>query len=126
MLFGKKLPGKRKGRVGDRLFECILGRWSDLRAGADFDGKDEADAGADYGAFGLGWYQPFVDFAGAGASVPLLGFGHTLMKGVKEAVEQDGFLGLFTGGFQAGAAGTAAALIFGYLASLVFKPKMKK
>ena len=68
----------------------------------------------------LGWY------AGAGASVPLLGFGHTLMKGVKEAVEQDGFLGLFTGGFQAGAAGTAAALIFGYLASLVFKPKMKK
>ena len=74
----------------------------------------------------LGWYQPFVDFAGAGARVPLLGFGHTLMKGVKEAVEQDGFLGLFTGGFQAGAAGTAAALIFGYLASLVFKPKMKK
>ena len=74
----------------------------------------------------LGWYQPLIDFAGAGASVPLLGFGHTLMKGVKEAVEQDGFLGLFTGGFQAGAAGTAAALIFGYLASLVFKPKMKK
>ena len=74
----------------------------------------------------LGWYQPLIDFAGAGASVPLLGFGHTLMKGVKEAVEQDGFLGVFTGGFQAGAAGTAAALIFGYLASLVFKPKMKK
>ena len=74
----------------------------------------------------LGWYQPLIDFAGAGASVPLLGFGHTLMKGVKEAVEQDGFLGLFTGGFQAGAAGTAAALIFGYLASLVFKPKMKR
>ena len=74
----------------------------------------------------LGWYQPLIDFAGAGASVPLLGFGHTLMKGVKEAVEQDGFLGLFTGGFQAGAAGTAAALIFGYLASLIFKPKMKK
>ena len=74
----------------------------------------------------LGWSQPLIDFAGAGASVPLLGFGHTLMKGVKEAVEQDGFLGLFTGGFQAGAAGTAAALIFGYLASLVFKPKMKR
>lgn len=120
--------------MGDGLFECILGRWSDLRAGADFDGKDEADAGRIMvllvcsGAVlsALGWYQPFVDFAGAGASVPLLGFGHTLMKGVKEAVEQDGFLGLFTGGFQAGAAGTAAALIFGYLASLVFKPKMKK
>ena len=105
--------------MGDGLFECILGRWSDLRAGADFDGKDAVLSA-------LGWYQPFVDFAGAGASVPLLGFGHTLMKGVKEAVEQDGFLGLFTGGFQAGAAGTAAALIFGYLASLVFKPKMKK
>ena len=74
----------------------------------------------------VGLYKPLADFAGAGASVPLLGFGHTLMKGVKEAVEQDGFLGLFTGGFQAGAAGTAAALIFGYLASLVFKPKMKK
>lgn len=134
MLFGKKLPGKRKGRVGDGLFECILGRWSDLRAGADFDGKDEVMPGRIMvllvcsGAVlsALGWYQPFVDFAGAGASVPLLGFGHTLMKGVKEAVEQDGFLGLFTGGFQAGAAGTAAALIFGYLASLIFKPKMKK
>ncbi len=117
--------------MGDGLFECILGRRSDLRAGADFDGKDEADAGADYGAFGLlgavlsalGWYQPFVDFAGARASVPLLGFGHTLMKGVKEAVEQDGFLGLFTGGFQAGAAGTAAALIFGYLRALFLNLK---
>ena len=120
--------------MGDGLFECILGRWSDLCAGADFDGKDEADAGADYGTFGLlgrsaerTWLvSALCRFAGAGASVPLLGFGHTLMKGVKEAVEQDGFLGLFTGGFQAGAAGTAAALIFGYLASLVFKPKMKR
>jgi stage V sporulation protein AE len=74
----------------------------------------------------LGWYEPFVEYAGAGASVPLLGFGHVLMKGVKEAVEQDGFMGLFAGGFRAGATGTSAALIFGYLASLVFKPKMKK
>ena len=74
----------------------------------------------------VGWYQPFVEFAGAGASVPLLGFGNVLMKGVKEAVEQQGFMGLFSGGFQAGAVGCAAALIFGYLASLVFNPKMKK
>lgn len=80
------------------------------------------------GAFisALGWYEPFLEFAGAGASVPLLGFGNVLMKGVREAAAEQGFLGLFTGGFKAGAAGTAAALIFGYLASLVFKPKMKK
>lgn len=74
----------------------------------------------------LGWYEPFQEFAGAGAGVPLLGFGNVLMKGVKEAVQEQGFLGLFTGGFKTGAAGTSAALIFGYLASLIFKPKMKK
>lgn len=74
----------------------------------------------------LGWYEPFAEFAGAGASVPLLGFGHVLMKGVKEAVDEQGFLGLFTGGFKAGAVGCAAALIFGYIASLFFKPKMRK
>lgn len=74
----------------------------------------------------LGWYGPFVEFAGAGASVPLLGFGHVLMEGVKEAVDEQGFLGLFTGGFKAGAVGCAAALIFGYVASLFFKPKMRK
>ena len=74
----------------------------------------------------LGWYEPFQEFAGAGASVPLLGFGNILMKGVKEAVDEQGFLGLFTGGFKAGAVGTSAALIFGYLASLIFNPKMKK
>lgn len=80
--------------------------------------------GALLGAIGL--YQPFVDFAGAGASVPLLGFGNVLMKGVKEAVDSEGFMGLFSGGFKAGAVGTSAALIFGYLASLIFNPKMKK
>lgn len=80
--------------------------------------------GALIGVFG--WYQPFVEFAGAGASVPLLGFGNVLMKGVKEAVDEEGFMGLFSGGFKAGAVGTSAALIFGYLASLVFNPKMKK
>ncbi len=74
----------------------------------------------------LGLYEPFVEFAGAGASVPLLGFGHVLMKGVKEAVSEQGMLGLFAGGFKAGAVGTSAALIFGYLASIFFKPKMKK
>ena len=74
----------------------------------------------------FGWYEPFQEFAGAGASVPLLGFGKVLMKGVKEAVDEQGPLGLFAGGFKAGAVGTASALIFGYLASLIFKPKMKK
>ena len=74
----------------------------------------------------LGWYEPFLEFAGAGASVPLLGFGNVLMKGVKEAVEEQGFLGLFAGGLKAGAIGTSAALVFGYLASLIFEPKMKK
>ena len=74
----------------------------------------------------LGLYEPFLEFAGAGASVPLLGFGNVLMKGVKEAVEEQGFLGLFAGGLKAAAVGTSAALVFGYLASLIFEPKMKK
>lgn len=74
----------------------------------------------------FGWYEPFQEFAGAGASVPLLGFGNNLMKGVKEAVDEAGFLGLFQGGFKAGAVGSSAALIFGLLASFIFKPKMKK
>lgn len=74
----------------------------------------------------LGVYQPFSEFAGAGASVPLLGFGNVLWKGMKEAIDQDGFLGIFRGGFTASAAGICAALVFGYLASILFKPKMKK
>ena len=74
----------------------------------------------------IGVYEPFVEFAGAGASVPLTGFGHVLMKGVKEAVDNQGFLGLFQGGFKAAAVGCSAALVFGYLSSLIFKPKMKK
>lgn len=73
----------------------------------------------------LGIYQPLIDYAGAGASVPLLGFGNTLWKGVKEAVDTYGFLGIFMGGFKASAVGISAALVFGYLASLVFEPKMK-
>lgn len=71
-------------------------------------------------------YQPLIEFAGAGASVPLLGFGNTLWKGVKEAVDQNGFLGIFMGGFKASAVGISAALVFGYIASLIFQPKMKK
>lgn len=74
----------------------------------------------------LGMYEPLLEYAGAGASVPLLGFGNVLMKGVREAVSEQGLLGLFAGGFRAGAVGTSAALIFGYLASLVFQSKMKK
>lgn len=81
-------------------------------------------AGAVLGAVGI--YQPLIDFAGAGASVPLLGFGNTLFKGVKEAIETDGFLGIFMGGFTASAVGICAALVFGYLASLIFEPKMRK
>ena len=74
----------------------------------------------------LGIYQPFIEFAGAGASVPLPGFGNTLFKGVKEAVDEYGFLGIFLGGLKASAAGISAALIFAYLASIIFQPKMKK
>ena len=74
----------------------------------------------------LGIYEPFQEFAGAGASVPLIGFGNVLMKGVKEAVDKEGLLGLFMGGFKAGAVGCSAALIFGYIASLLSSPKMRK
>ena len=71
-------------------------------------------------------YEPFLKFAGAGASVPLLGFGNVLWKGVKEAVDENGFLGIFMGGFKASAVGISAALVFGYFASIIFQPKMKK
>lgn len=73
----------------------------------------------------LNIYPPLVEFAGAGASVPLLGFGNVLWKGVKEAVDNEGFIGIFMGGFTSSAVGISAALIFGYMASLIFKPKMK-
>lgn len=74
----------------------------------------------------FGWYDKFVDYAGSGASVPLVGFGNVLIKGVKDGVDTDGMIGLFMGGFNAGAVGISAALIFSYLASLVFNPKMKE
>ena len=81
-------------------------------------------AGAILGFVGI--FEPIQKVAGAGISVPLLGFGNTLWKGVKEAVDKDGFLGLFTGGFTAGAAGISSAIIFGWIASLLFGPKMRK
>ena len=74
----------------------------------------------------LGIYEPFAQWAGAGASVPLIGFGNNLMKGVKAAVDERGFVGIFEGGLKASAVGISAALIFGYLASFLFEPKMKK
>lgn len=79
--------------------------------------------GAVLSFFGL--FEPLKEVAGAGVSVPLLGFGHILMKGVIEAVDQEGFMGLFTGGFKAAAVGCSAALIFGLLAAIIFKPKLK-
>lgn len=74
----------------------------------------------------IGFYEPLVQFAGAGASVPLTGFGNVLWKGMKMAVDNSGFLGLFKGGFTACAVGVSAALVFGYIASWIFEPKMKK
>lgn len=71
---------------------------------------------------GVGLYEPLVNFAGAGATVPLCGFGYTMAKGTVEAIQKDGFLGVFTGGVTAGAAGIAAAVFFGYLAALFSKP----
>lgn len=75
------------------------------------------------GAVGL--YEPLAEFAGAGASVPLTGFGNTLAKGVREAVDKDGFLGIFTGGLKASAGGITAAIFAGLIVSLIFKAKDK-
>lgn len=74
---------------------------------------------------GLGLYPPLVEFAGAGATVPLTGFGNNLAKGVREAIAKDGFLGIFTGGLKAAAGGITAAILAGLLASLFFRPKDK-
>lgn len=75
------------------------------------------------GAVGL--YKPLTEFAGAGASVPLTGFGNTLAKGVREAISQDGFLGIFTGGLKATAGGISVAVFCGLIASFLFKAKDK-
>ena len=74
----------------------------------------------------MGVYEPFLQWAGAGASVPLTGFGNTLAKGAKKAVEERGLLGSFTGGLSASSGGIAAAVFFGYLAAVIFKPREKK
>lgn len=75
---------------------------------------------------GLGLYQPIADWGGAGATVPLTGFGFALAKGVKEAVAQQGWLGIFTGGLTATAGGIAAAVVFGVLMAVLFKPGDKR
>ena len=81
-------------------------------------------AGVVLGALGL--YKPLIDFAGAGATVPLAGFGYMLSHGAIEAAKSEGIRGAFTGGVRAGAGGIAAAVFFGYLAAILFKPKMKQ
>mgnify|MGYP001264838787 FL=1 len=80
-------------------------------------------AGSILGAIGV--YEPFAKWAGAGAGVPLTGFGNALFKGVKEAIDKEGFIGIFKGGFTASSVGISAALIFSYIASWIFKPVMK-
>lgn len=76
------------------------------------------------GAIGL--YEPFSEWAGAGATVPLLGFGNLLWKGVRTAVDEEGLLGVFKGGLTSGSGGIGAAMIFSYIAALLCQPKMKK
>ena len=73
----------------------------------------------------LGFYEPLIEFAGAGATVPLSGFGHTLAKGVRSAVAEKGILGAFTGGLSATSGGITAAIVFGFIIALLFKPKDK-
>lgn len=80
-------------------------------------------AGVILGAIGI--YKPIAEFAGAGATVPLTGFGYSLAKGVKEAVQQDGFIGILTGGLKATAGGITAAITAGFVVSLIFKPRDK-
>ena len=80
-------------------------------------------AGVILGALGI--YEPLAEFAGSGATVPLTGFGYTLSRGVREAVAEQGFLGIFTGGLKATAGGITAAITLGLLMSLIFKPKGK-
>ena len=74
---------------------------------------------------GIGLYPKIVELGGAGATVPLTGFGYSLAKGTMEAVDQNGFLGIFTGGIKATAGGISAAILFGFMAALVSKPKIK-
>lgn len=73
----------------------------------------------------FGWYEPFANWAGSGATVPLIGFGNLLFKGVREAIDAQGFIGTFYGGLESAAVGISGALILGYLGSLIFRSKMK-
>lgn len=73
----------------------------------------------------VGLYQPIIDFAGSGATVPLTGFGHLLAKGVREAVNEKGFIGIFTGGITRASGGITAAIVFGLVASAIFKQRDK-
>ncbi|MBQ7718768.1 MAG: stage V sporulation protein AE [Clostridia bacterium] len=73
----------------------------------------------------VGVYKPFVEYAGAGASVPILGFGHSLFQGIVKSIEEDGFIGILKGGLAAVSAGLTAVILFGFLAGLIFKPKTK-
>ncbi len=75
---------------------------------------------------GLGIYEPIVDFGGSGATVPISGFGYALANGVKEEIDENGFLGVFTGGITATSAGITAAIVFGYLGALISKSNIKK
>ena len=100
----------------------------------DPDGKNKNASGTYHGSLVclgailgfVGIYEPFSQWAQAGANVPLLGFGNNLWKGVKEMVDKKGFIGIFLGGFKNCAAGLSAALVFSYIASLLCQPKMKK
>ncbi len=74
----------------------------------------------------FGWYEPLVDFAGAGATIPLTGFGYTLAKGVKAAIGEKGLLGILSGGLTGSSAGITAAIVFGYIIALICKPKPKQ
>ena len=80
-------------------------------------------AGVILGMFGL--YEPIVDFAGAGATVPIVGFGNTLAKGVMKGINEKGFIGIFTGGTSAAAGGIAASIFFGFVMAIIFKSKQK-
>lgn len=75
---------------------------------------------------GLGWYEKVVEVGGAGATVPLTGFGYSLAKGTMEAVDENGFIGIFTGGIKSTAGGISAAILFGFLAALLSKPRIKE
>lgn len=104
---------------------CVIGQlWMDLTRSSITPAHilvGFVTAGAILSAFGL--YQPLVDFAGAGATIPLSGFGHSLAQGAIKAVQQKGLIGAFAGGLEATAVGIAAAVVFGYVTAVLFNPR---